>query len=136
MAVHHSDLHQVVFRFLMDLMRLISLAKSTGGPPRADCVMVLSAVVLSTLQRRPFKTQKLAEYLGMPRTTLIRRLADLEDDGWLSYSNKGHIIANEARLNSAEVADLCDQLSTLIHRTQELLLERERKENKTDHIGH
>lgn len=136
MTAFYPEYSRVQSRFMLELMRLVAAAWNSPGPPNAESVMILTAVVLGTLEGRPFRKQKLANFLHIPRTSVARRLAELERDGWITYTPKGHVTACMAKLNSKDVAECCDRLSTLIHRTSRALLELERKENKTVQIGH
>jgi predicted transcriptional regulator len=47
-----------------------------GGYPatQADATWVLRAVVIGHLRGRPMTTRRIARYIGMPRTTVLRRL--------------------------------------------------------------
>ncbi|WP_407667418.1 helix-turn-helix domain-containing protein [Microvirga lotononidis] len=120
----------------MDLTRALTVAKREKSPPRPDRLLVLSAVALGAIEGRPFRVQKLAEYLGMPRTSVLRRLEELGEEGWIEYDAKGHALIRADRLNEPGVVWVCDRMSTLIHRAHYELLELERKENKTVQSGH
>ena len=130
------DRQRVYFRFLMDLARVLATAKREQSPPRPDRLLVLCAVALGTIEGRPFRVAKLAEYLGMPRTSVLRRLEELEAEDWITYSEKGHVLTRPERLAEPQISAVCDTVSTLIHRAHRELLEIEQKENKTVQIGH
>ena len=136
MTIENPDMRRVMFRFLMDLARSLARGKESPTPVRVDRLMVLASVALGTIERRPFKAQKLADYTGMARTTVLRRLADLEEEGWIEYDAKGHVLVRPERINGDRVSQVCDRMSTLIHRAHYELLELERKENKTAQSGH
>lgn len=136
MAHVPPEIHRIHFRFLMELSRTLIGAKRANDPPRADRLLLLAAVTIGTLDGRPFRVQKLADYVGMPRTSVLRRLEELEAEGWLEYDQKGHVLTRTERLNAPEINAICDRMSTLIHSAHYALLEIERKENKTDQIGH
>jgi len=120
----------------MDLVRILTEAKREKSPPRPERLLVLSAVALGTLEGRPFRVAKLAEYLGMPRTSVLRRLEELEAEEWITYDQKGRVLTRPERLAEPGIRAVCDRMSTLIHRAHHELLEIEQKENKTDQIGH
>ncbi|MCC8968188.1 helix-turn-helix domain-containing protein [Bradyrhizobium sp. Pear76] len=44
---------------------------------RASLMLIATAVYLGTLEERPMTATKLADYVGMPRATVIRRLRSL-----------------------------------------------------------
>lgn len=44
---------------------------------QADATWVLRAVVIGHLRGRPMSTRRIARYVGMPRTTVLRRLQSL-----------------------------------------------------------
>jgi hypothetical protein len=134
--IERPELQRVLFQFLKELVDTLALAKRAKTPPRSDRLLVLAAIALGTIEGRPFRAQKLAEYVGMPRTTLLRRLEELREEEWIGYDDKGRILARPERLNEPSLHIVYGRISTLIHRTHKSLLEIEQKENKIDQSGH
>jgi hypothetical protein len=69
----------VLVRLFVDLVKVVY----GGHLPdeellRADLLYVGAGVVLGQLQNRPFTAAKLADYLRLPRPTVIRKLEALE----------------------------------------------------------
>lgn len=64
-------------------MRALSLAllKERRFASNAADVLLLCAVAIGDLEARPMTAYKLADYIGMPRPTVIRKLASLARAG-------------------------------------------------------
>lgn len=80
----------------------------------ADSVLIISAVAMGQIEGKPFRASKLAEYIGMPRATLLRRLSDLIEEGWIEATNNGQYLLGSEHLNSPLILGLTDQVRTLI----------------------
>lgn len=136
MIYHRHKERAVLARLVVEMMRTLLTAQTPRGTERMDNAVIIAAVTLASIQGRPLRPKKLADYIGIPRTSLLRRLDELAEVGWVTREPNGHITIRPDRLNAAEVDIICDKLSTLIHKTHHELLELEQKENKTVHIGH
>lgn len=134
MTYENPRQRMALLRITIDLLRLVTVAN--GKLVRTDRLLIYATVALTSIQGAPMRPHKLAIYLGMPRSTVLRRLEELAEDGWVEFTPKGKAIASPARLNAPEVQTLCDTLSTAIHRASDRLLEIEQKENKTVQSGH
>jgi DNA-binding IclR family transcriptional regulator len=84
----------------IELSRILGAAVQPVTAAHADTVLVLQACYLGTLQGRPMSASKIAHFLGMPRTTVIGRLAFLTEHGYAKrdVSGAAYVISPE-RLN-------------------------------------
>lgn len=113
MPIQRAQERKIHFRFLMDVMRAIMGAQSHDGYS-LDSVLVLTAVGLGELEGKPFKASKLAQYLGMPRATVQRRLAEIMADGLIIQTPGGHYISNPERINAPELQQVTDAVTRMI----------------------
>lgn len=118
-----ADVRRIHFRFIVDLMRLLTDAKAVPMASQADQILVLAAVGLGQLRLQPYRGVKLAEALQMPRATLMRRLADLVDEGWLEISEDGYYLVHPERINSPPLLKVHQSLTRLIKATAAELAE-------------
>jgi hypothetical protein len=65
-----------------------------GGYPatQADATWVLRAVVIGHLRGRPMTTRGIARYIGMPRTTVLRRLQFLLRHDYVRRSGRAYCL--------------------------------------------
>jgi hypothetical protein len=112
MPILRSKERLVQARFLMDLVRLIVPPRGLREP-HFEQTVILAAVALGELEGRPFQTSKLAEFLGVPRPTLVRRLRGMAEEG-LIERRAGHYFANPGTINSPEMNALTDRLTEMI----------------------
>lgn len=136
MNYHRHKERAVLARLVVEMMRVLLTAQTPRGSERMDNAVILAAVTFASIQGRPLRPKKLADYIGIPRTSLLRRLDELAEIGWISREPDGHIVVRPDRLNAAEIDVICDKLSTMIHRAHRELLDLEQNENETVQIGH
>src|SRR5215470_17682896 len=73
----------VLCRLMIDLMRTVHGAYAPATEPfgaRLETFFIALCVVLGDVDGRPFSVAKIAAYMRVPRTTVIRRLDRLQ--GW------------------------------------------------------
>lgn len=88
----------IVSRLVLALMRKISrdLLNDDRFGTRADDVVLCCAIFVGLGENRPMTASKLAEYAGMPRPTVIRKLRELERVGLVRVlSNKRVILVGD-----------------------------------------
>jgi hypothetical protein len=112
MPIHRSQERLIQARFLLDLVRLLDPLPGVHGG-HFEMTMIVVGVVFGELEGRPFQASKLAEFLRMPRPTLVRRLKDLVEDGIIERRG-GRYFANPERINSPAFATRTAQVSALI----------------------
>ncbi|WP_144061890.1 helix-turn-helix domain-containing protein [Ralstonia pseudosolanacearum] len=85
-------------------MRALSIAllRERRFASRAGDVLLLVGVVIGDLEHRPMTAYKLAQYIGMPRPTVIRRLARMARDGLVRRDGRGrYSLTDEGRRRAA-----------------------------------
>jgi predicted transcriptional regulator len=103
----------VVFRLTLDLMRGVAESmrkvRKTRYKP-GTCALVM-AVAIGDLESRPMSAAKIAEYIGIPRTSVLRRLQGLERAGMIARNGDAtFVLAHE------EVCDVGRDALKIIHR--------------------
>jgi hypothetical protein len=92
----------VMIRFMIDSMRSLHGTYAPINEPfgtRLETFFVGFCVALGDIEGKPFSVTKIATYLHMPRTTVMRRLKRLESwDIVYCHSRRYHI--HETKLNS------------------------------------
>lgn len=99
----------VIVKMLIELMRIYVDAYFEDGRSGSTCsdMLLCAAVFTGQAEGRPMTAGKLAEFAGIPRPTVIRRLAALEQDGILERSNGVYCIRGDL-LNSSAVTAAAD----------------------------
>ena len=92
----------VMIRFMIDSMRALHGAYAPTDEPfgtRLETFFVGFCVLLGDIEGKPFSATKIAAYLHMPRTTVMRRLKRLES--WDIIYRQGNLYhIQETSLNS------------------------------------
>jgi len=52
-----------------------------------EAVLILIAIALGYMEGRPFTASKLAAYLDTPRTSVLRKLAQLKREGFVASAD-------------------------------------------------
>jgi hypothetical protein len=89
-------------RLLLDILRILHEAYAPANEPfgtRIETEFIGLCVAIGDIDGRPFNIAKIAAYMHMPRTTVMRRLKRLERWGLIErHGNRYH--ANEKIFNS------------------------------------
>ena len=92
-------------RLLLEMCRRASRyveGKSLGA--KMEAVLILIAIALGYMEGRPFTASKLAAYLDTPRTSVLRKLAQLKREGFVEQ--RGHTyVLHDHLLNSVGIED-------------------------------
>ena len=92
----------VLIRFMIDTMRTLHGAYAPIQEPfgtRLETFFVGFCVALGDIEGKPFSASKIAAYLHMPRTTVMRRLKRLEN--WdIVYRHGRRYYVRDTTLNS------------------------------------
>src|SRR6201981_2564089 len=78
----------VLCRLMIDIMRGLHGAYAPASEPfgtRLETFFIGLCVALGELEERPFSVAKIAAYMRVPRTTVIRRLDQLENWGLIHW---------------------------------------------------
>ncbi|ONC69938.1 helix-turn-helix domain-containing protein [Burkholderia pseudomallei] len=83
----------------------IALLRERRFASRAGDVLLLVGVAIGDLEARPMTAYKLASYVGMPRGTVIRKLARMARAGLVKRDGRGrYVLTDEGRRRAAGVA--------------------------------
>jgi hypothetical protein len=92
----------VLCRLMIDIMRTVHGAYAPASEPfgsRLELFFIGLCVALGQFEDKPFSVTKIAAYMRVPRTTVVRRLERLR--GWgLVHRQDRHYYIDERALNS------------------------------------
>jgi biotin operon repressor len=87
---------------MIDIMRTVQGAYAPADEPfgvRMETFFIGLCIAIGDIEGRPFSTAKIAVYLGIPRTTVIRRLRELKSWGLIDRQGRYYYL-HEKTLNS------------------------------------
>ena len=101
-AIKKARQRLVLCRLMIDMMRTVHGAYAPASEPfgtRLETFYVALCVALGDIDGKPFSVAKIAAYMRVPRTTVIRRLERLQ--GWGLIDRWGrHYYTHEKTLKS------------------------------------
>ena len=113
----------VLCRLMIDMMRTVHGAYAPASEPfgtRLETFFIALCVALGDIDGKPFSVAKIAAYMRVPRTTVIRRLEQLQRWGLIDRQGR-HYYVHEKTLNSLIGMRSYEQVRrTLSKATQEL----------------
>src|SRR6516162_10824511 len=92
----------VICRLMIDIMRSVHDAYAPPSEPfgsRLETFFIGLCVAIGDIDGKPFSVAKIAAYMHVPRTTVIRRLARLESWGLIDRRGRYYHL-HEKTLNS------------------------------------
>src|SRR5215475_13944822 len=92
----------VLCRLIVDMMRTVHGAYAPDSEPfgsRLETFFIGLCVAIGDIDGKPFSVAKIAAYMRVPRTTVIRRLDRLQDWGLIHRQGR-HYYLHDKRLNS------------------------------------
>ena len=102
MPLIHARERQVMCRLLLDVLRILHEAYAPTNEPfgtRIETDFIGLCVAIGDIEGKPFNVSKIATYMHVPRTTVLRRLKRLER--WRLIERRGNRYhANEKIFNS------------------------------------
>ena len=101
-AIKKARQRLVLCRLMIDMMRTVHGAYAPASEPfgtRLETFYVALCVALGDIDGKPFSVAKIAAYMRVPRTTVIRRLDQLQRWGLIERRGRHHYI-HEKTLNS------------------------------------
>lgn len=107
--IEDSERRIVVMKMVMEVMRCFTAAYLGETRFGASCsdLLLCSAIVIGQSEGRPMNASKLAEFAGIPRSSVIRRLAELEKAGLLEKAGNVYRVRpevpNRPRVKAASV---------------------------------
>lgn len=119
----------VYARHRLEIAKLVmALIRFGTGPylghqrvaPTADEALLCGAIFIGQAEKRPMTAANLADYTGMPRTTVIRKLRALVESGHVEMVD-GFALLPLERLNSQQMLEGVRGACRHIHRAAERL---------------
>lgn len=107
----------VMSRLMLKLVQVVAFSyvgSALFGSEAGD-VLLLVAIFVGQAERRPMTAAKLAEYVGIPRPTVVRRLRALQEAGLIHLDASGAATCDIARLNTAAMDDATQQAIRAVH---------------------
>jgi hypothetical protein len=101
-AIKNARQRVVLCRLMIDMMRTVHGAYAPASEPfgtRLETFFVGLCVTLGDIERNPFSVAKIAAYMHVPRTTVIRRLDQLPRWGLIDRRGRRYYVQEKA-LNS------------------------------------
>jgi hypothetical protein len=92
----------VLCRLMIDIMRTVHGTYAPVGEPfgtRLETFFVALCVAIGDMEGKPFSVAKIATYMQVPRTTVVRRLDQLQRWGLIDRRGRRYY-ADENMLNS------------------------------------
>jgi len=92
----------VLCRLMVDMMRTVHGAYAPVSEPfgtRIETFFIGLCVAIGDMDGKPFSVAKIAAYMHVPRTTVIRRLEQLQSWGLIDRSGRRYYL-HEHKLNS------------------------------------
>jgi hypothetical protein len=92
----------VLCRLMVDIMRTVHGAYTPDSEPfgpRIETLFIAICVAIGDTDGKPFSVSKIAAYMRVPRTTVIRRLDQLQSWGVIDRQGR-HYYLHERALNS------------------------------------
>ena len=92
----------VLCRLMVDIMRTVHGAYAPFSEPfgtRIETFFIAGCVAIGDLEGKPFSVAKIAAYMHVPRTTVIRRLDQLQSWGLIDRRGR-HYYLHENKFNS------------------------------------
>lgn len=92
----------VLCRLMVDMMRTVHGAYAPVSEPfgtRIETFFIGLCVAIGDMDGKPFSVAKIAAYMHVPRTTVIRRLEQLQSWGLIDRRGRRYYL-HEHRLNS------------------------------------
>ena len=92
----------VLCRLVIDLLRSVHGNYAPAGEAfgtRIETFFIAGCVAIGDLEGKPFSVAKIAAYMRVPRTTVIRRLAQLQSWGLIDRQGRRYYL-HEKTLNS------------------------------------
>ena len=101
-AIKKARQRLVLCRLMVDIMRTVHGAYAPFSEPfgtRIETFFIGLCVAIGDMDGKPFSVAKIAAYMHVPRTTVIRRLKQLQS--WGLIERRGHhYFLHEKTLNS------------------------------------
>jgi biotin operon repressor len=122
-AIKKAQQRLVLCRLMIDMMRTVHGAYAPASEPfgtRLETFYIALCVALGDIDSKPFSVAKVAAYMRVPRTTVIRRLDQLQSWGLIVRQGRRYYVHDNA-LNSLIGMRSYEQVRRILSKaTQEL----------------
>lgn len=100
---------------MLEAARLLSRAWFPGRryASRADDLILIGALFIGTAEGRPMNASKLSDYAGLPRSTVIRKLAAMERRGVVVKVGGGFALSANA-MNSVAAVEAAQAVAKVL----------------------
>ena len=101
-AIKKARQRLVLCRLMIDMMRTVHGAYAPASEPfgtRLETFFIALCVALGDIDGKPFSVAKIAAYMRVPRTTVVRRLDQLRRWGLIERRGRRYYV-HEKTLNS------------------------------------
>jgi len=122
-GIKQAQQRLVLCRLMIDIMRSLHVAYAPEAEPfgsRLENFFVGLCVALGDFEEKPFSVTKIAAYMSVPRTTVMRRLDQLQRWG-LVYRQGRHYHMEQRALNSLMGMRSYHHIRGLLRKTSEEL---------------
>ena len=121
--IKKAQQRMVLCRLMIDMMRAVHGAYAPVSEPfgaRLETFFIGLCVAIGDTDGKPFSVAKIAAYMRVPRTTVLRRLDQLQRWGLIDRQGR-HYYLHETTLNSANGMRTYQQVRRILSRaTKEL----------------
>lgn len=106
MTIKQVTHRAVTVKMALEIMRLFCAAyfRDNLYGSRASDFIVAGAVFVGQAEGRPLNASKVADFAGMPRPTVVRKLAELEAEGIVAKNGRTFTIPGELANSEDAVA--------------------------------
>jgi DNA-binding transcriptional ArsR family regulator len=108
----------IIAKLLLNMMQAAAqlFLESDTAASDADCVLLCAAVYIGQCERRPMTAGKIADFIGMPRPTVSRKLGQLKKRGIVfSNSRQQWCITSSKPEIARRIVVSIDALLPLVH---------------------
>jgi len=89
----------VIARLMIDMFRTFYQGDDDRFGSNADLILVVCAIAVGSHTGRPMGVTKIANYIGMPRASVVRKIAYLREKGWVEPVGRSKWRLNEEAAN-------------------------------------
>lgn len=114
----HNEHRLILARYILESIKEISTAffNDPQFGSNSDQVLLCAAIFVGQGERKPMTAAKLAEYVGIPRATVIRKVKLLQERGLIQEcAETKQLILTTPKLDSARMSQAVMTICTKLH---------------------
>lgn len=107
----------VILKTVLRVLQLVAaeyLGTAAYGSKAGDAVL-LCAIFIGQVEKRPMTAAKLADYAGVPRATVVRKLRAFEKRGLVEMDSGGRVSLPVSKLNTDGMVGIVGTASRSVH---------------------